>query len=155
MTTNPTPHGDDLGEHLELLASIGAALDQIEPLPPHLVEVAYGARLMSEMEAELAELVFDSHSTEQPAMRNEAEVESRFLSFANDNLTVDLSLLPDNRTVVGEIDPVVASELVVEGPHATSVAVPIDEFGRFTITLDASSFKLRVAGYLVTPRITR
>ena len=156
MTSSPTPpHSTHLSEHLDLLVALDAALDKAQPLPPRLLEVAYGARLMSEMEAELAELVFDSLTAERPAMRNEVEAESRFLSFANDNLTVDLSLLADGHSVVGEIDPVVAVKLMVETPDGPPVAVPIDEHGRFTLTLDAPSFRLRIPGHLVTPQITR
>ena len=156
MTSFPMPpHSDDLSEYADLLATLDAALDKASPLPPHLLEVAYGARLMAEMEAELAELVFDSLTAERSAVRNETEAESRFLSFANDNLTVDLSLLADGRSLVGEIDPVVTVELLVETPHGPAVAVPVDEHGRFTLTIDAPSFRLRIPGHLVTPQITR
>lgn len=157
MTSTPTPNGDDLSEHEGLLASVATALDRIEPLPRRLLEVAYGARLMSEMEADLAELIFDSHDAEDLALRAEAETEteSRFLSFANDHLTIDLSLLADGRSVVGEIDPVVTDVLVVESPGSPPVTVPIDGHGRFTLTLDAPSFRLRIPGHLVTPQITR
>lgn len=147
-------HRPDLAEHGDLLRLIADGLDRVEPLPPHLLELAYNARDLSAVEAELAELVFDSLTVAQP-MRSDRELEARFLSFANENITLDLSLLTDGRSIVGEISPAAASEVLLEVAGEDPIAFPVDELGRFTATSDRVTFRLRVSGLLITQWISR
>ncbi len=139
----------------EVLALLAAALERTEAIPAHALELAYSARFMPSMEAVLADLVYDSYATAQPVMRRGTENEARFLSFTNENVTLDISLLADGHTIVGEIDPAVSRELVFEGIEGLSLPVLIDEFGRFRLTSQENSFRLRVTGHLVTQWITR
>lgn len=153
--TRPQDAPNDQTDDLEVLELVAEGIDQLEPIPVGAMEQAYGARFMGAMEAELAELVFDSLAIEQPAMRRGNENESRFLSFTNDNVTLDLSLLGDGRTIIGEIDPAIATEVVVEGDDGDSTTVAIDKFGRFKVAFDSQSFRLRVVNHLVTQWISR
>ena len=139
----------------ELLQLISVALEQAEPVPPAALDQALAARLMSAVEAEVAELVFDSLTMPTAPMRRGAEGESRFLSFTNDHLTVDLVLMADRRTIVGQLDPAIADEVRLELSHGVMVDTAVDRFGRFRTTCDAASFRLRVPGHLVTPWISR
>lgn len=155
MTDDSTSLNDpELAEHLDVLRLLGDGLDQVEPIPAHLLELAYNARDMAAVEAELAELVFDSLAAAQP-MRSGQEMEARFLSFANENITVDLSLLADGRTIVGEISPATAGEVLLEVAGEPPLPVAVDEIGRFIAVSDHVTFRLRVAGLLVTQWITR
>ncbi len=144
----------DLAEHLDILRLLGDGLDLVEPIPPHLLDLAYNARDMTAVEAELAELVFDSLADTQP-MRSEQEMEARFLSFANENITIDLSLLSDGRSIVGEISPPVTQEVLLEATGAAPMAFPVDEIGRFVARSESVTFRFRVAGLLVTQWISR
>ena len=88
-------------------------------------------------------------------MRRGGENESRFLRFTNDSATLDLSILADGETIVGEIDPVIADQLVLEDDDDNSMPVPVDQFGRFRVSSTARTFRLRVVDHLVTQWISR
>jgi hypothetical protein len=152
-----TPTDDLRGrtDDVELLDLMRRGFHRLEPEPAHLKELAYGARFMDKLEAELAELIFDSFTAPGPAVRRGGESEARLLSFSNDHLTLDVSLAADKRTILGEIDPAIATELVLEPRDGSPVEVTIDEFGRFFVLSDAPSFRIRVTGHLVTPWIDR
>jgi hypothetical protein len=138
---------------LDLLAE---ALDSAERVPAHLLDVAYSARLMAAVDAELARLVFDSRADAGAALlRRGAENQARLLSFSNDHVTLDVSLSADGQTILGEIFPVFATEVMLETRDGDTLSETIDEFGRFRVSSDATSFRLRVTGSLVTPWIDR
>lgn len=151
MNANLRPPNDD-EETLDLLAK---GLAQLEPLPATALEQAYGAHHMAALSAEVATLTFDSSDTKRPVLRRGRENESRFLRFTNDSSTLDLSLLADGETIVGEIDPVIAGELVLEDEDDRIVAVPVDQYGRFRVSSKARTFRLRVIDHLVTQWISR
>ena len=105
---------DDLNlspDDLDLLAQLAIGLDAAEATPAHLKKAAYAARFMSNVDAELAALVFDSLNDAGPAMRRGSENQTRLLSFSNEFLTLDASLAADGCTIVGEIYPAVARVL--------------------------------------------
>lgn len=150
-----TTRNDQAISGSDLLALLAKALNCLEPVPTNAREQAYSARHMSAIDASLALLVFDSHLSSQPIMRRGQESEARFLSFTNENLRLELSLLADGRTIVGDIDPAVAREVEVEEEDGHSVTAVADEYGRFRVTSEAVSFRLRVTGHLVTQWIRR
>jgi hypothetical protein len=153
MTTSDPPHTD--GDDHQLLKLVAAVLHRHEPVPPDAMQQAFAARLMAAVEAEVAELVFDSLTMQAAPMRRGAEGESRYLSFTNDHLTLDLVLMADGRTVVGQIEPVLADRVRLELSDDTVVDAAVDQFGRFRTMGGACSFRLRVPGHLVTQWISR
>lgn len=138
----------------EVLEVLGRGLDQIEPLPDHLRAMAFAAFALADVEDLLADVTFDSLFSEQLVMRGD-ESEARLLSFSNDFLTLDVSLAADGQTIVGEIQPPARGELRLECRSGEISVVPIDDLGRFRLVSDATSFRLRVTGQLVTPWVTR
>ena len=144
------PPLDDAG--LERLVAAGLAV--AEPVPAVALAAAYGAVGLATVEAELAALVYDSRGPELVLTRSE-EAQARIVTFANDHLTIDLELLADGRTIVGELQPAEAAGLELETVGHGRVSVTADEFGRFRLVSDAISFRIRVMGRLVTPWITR
>ena len=145
---NPDYSSDN--DVLDLLAQ---GFDTVEPLPDHVRAQAYGAFSLAAFDEALAELVFDSlHAAS--TMRGD-ESEARLLSFANDFVTLDLSLLADDKTMIGEMQPVVADELLIEARTGETVTVRVDEHGRFRTACADDSFRLRIAGHLVTPWVAR
>ena len=151
MNPNLRPPNDDV-ETIELLSH---GLERLEPLPTSALEQAYGAHHMAALSAEVATLIFDSLETKQPVMRRGGENESRFLRFTNDSTTIDLSLMADGSTIIGEIDPVIADQLVLEDDDDNAVAVPVDQYGRFRVSSNARTFRLRIVDHLVTQWISR
>jgi hypothetical protein len=139
----------------EILDLIRRGFDRLDPEPAHVRGFAYSARLMEHVDAALAELVFDSFTASGTTVRRGGEHEARLLSFSNDHLTLDVSLAADHRTILGEIDPALANGLIFEPRDGEPIDVDIDEFGRFRVVSDASSFRIRVTGHLVTPWIDR
>ncbi len=137
-----------------LEAALAAGLEVVEPAPAAALVAAYGAVGLVTVEAELAALVYDSQAPELVLTRSE-EAQARIVTFANDHLTIDLELLADGRTIVGELQPAEAAELELETVGHGRLAATADEFGRFRLASDAISFRIRVVGRLVTPWITR
>jgi hypothetical protein len=132
---------------------VARGLGAAEPVPAAALTAAYGAVGLATVDAELAGLVYDSRQPEAALTRAE-EAGARIVTVANDHLTIDLELLADGRTIVGELQPAEA-EIELETVGRDRVTVAADEFGRFRLVADASSFRIRVVGRLVTPWITR
>lgn len=133
---------------------VGEMLDRVEPVPRRALEAAYQARQLRNMTAELATLLYDSERDGDLVLTRSGEGEVRLLSLANDHLSVELTLLPDGETIVGELSPVDVTELVVEAGDGGSQTIDVDEFGRFRATA-TGPIRLRVPGLLITPWITR
>lgn len=133
---------------------VGEMLDQVEPVPRRALEAAYQARQLREMTAELATLLYDSDRDGDLVLTRGGEGEVRLLSLANDHLSVELTLLPDGETIVGELSPVDVTELLVEAGDGGSQTIDVDEFGRFRARA-TGPIRLRVPGRLITPWITR
>jgi hypothetical protein len=106
------------------------------------------------VEAELAAIVYDSRRP-APALTRSEVAQARLVTFANDHLTIDLELLADGRTIVGELQPAEVATVELETVGQGRVAAAADEFGRFRLVSDAPSFRIRVVDRLVTPWITR
>lgn len=155
MTPAETNSNEISQENEDLLRTLAKGLSHIEPLSDRALQAAYGAHLMSDIDAGLAELVYDSAVAEPVAIRRSDAHAPRFLSFTNEYLTLDLTLPADQESLIGEIDPPLAAELAVEGRDGEIVTTAIDQFGRFRATLPAPSFRLVIDGYLITQWITR
>ena len=133
---------------------VAGGLAAVEPVPAAALSAAYGAIGLVTVDAELAALVYDSLGPELVLTRSD-EAQARIVTFANDHLTVDLELLADGRTIVGELQPAEAATVELETVGQERVSVAADEFGRFRLVSDATSLRIRVIGRLVTPWITR
>jgi hypothetical protein len=143
------PANDDALERL-----LSGGLDGVERVPATALDAAYGAIGLVTVDAELAGLIYDSRQPELALTRNE-EAGARIVTVANDHLTIDLELLGDGRTIVGELQPAEPAQVEVETVGHDRVTVSADEFGRFRVVADGTSFRIRVVGRLVTPWITR
>lgn len=115
------PADDDALE--ELLRQAAARYD---PVPPHLILSALEAYTLSSMDAELAELTFDS-LTEAAAVRGPGDGQPRLLTFSGAGLTLDLEIWSGR--VVGQIMPPQPAEVELLGP--ARVTVSADALGRF------------------------
>jgi hypothetical protein len=148
--TLPQPGSDDW-----LTRQLAAMLDIAEPVPDDAVDAAYAAFHMGDLDQQLAALVFDSlESSGAPALRAPG-TDVRLLSFANDHMTLDVELHADGRTLVGQLTPAVVTEAVVEFDNGTEIALELDRFGRFRVSIDDGVIRFRIPGHLVTPWITR
>ena len=148
--TLPQPGSDEW-----LVARLAEMIDRTEPVPADALDAAYAAFGMGDLDSELAALVFDSlEPAGAPALRA-TSTEVRLLSFANDQMTLDVELHADGRSLVGQLSPAPDATAVVEVEGAEDVALDVDEHGRFRIAVDGGVIRFRIPGHLVTPWVTR
>jgi hypothetical protein len=117
---------DELEEELRRLAA------RVDPVPPELLRAAAGAFTWRDIDAELAELVFDSLLDADEAALVRGSPDRRLVSFAAGGLTIDVEVTttgPD-RTVMGQIVPPRRGQVELRRGQDT-VTVEADELGRF------------------------
>jgi hypothetical protein len=117
---------DELEEELRQLAA------RLEPVPPELLRAAAGAFAWRDIEAELAELVFDSVHDADEASLVRGSPDRRLVSFASSGLTIDVevTIAGETRTVMGQIVPPQRGAVDIRRRQDT-VTVEADELGRF------------------------
>ena len=128
----------------ELLAALGEAVKARQAVPEWFVETGKNAYAWHNIDAELAQLTYDSDSDADrgvaAAVRSEA-ASIRALTFTSARLSIELEVASDS--LVGQIIPPRAGTLEV---HTTGgvTSSPVDEIGYFAVTpIPASPFRLR------------
>ena len=128
----------------ELLAALGEALRARETVPGWFVETGKNAYAWHNIDAELAQLTYDSDSDADrgaaAAVRSES-ASIRALTFTSARLSIELEVASDS--LVGQIIPPRAGTLEV---HTTTgvTSSPVDEIGCFSVApIPASPFRLR------------
>ena len=151
---NDEPDRPDLHDDDELLAQLGLALDETDPVPDDALAVARAVFDLGNADAELAELVFDSLLDEaQVVMRTDTLTgEARTLGFAAGGHRVDIELSADGTTLLGQLAPAERTRVELE-TTAGSRQTESDDLGRFRFTVERGSLRLRVVtedGLIVT-----
>jgi len=126
----------------ELLAALGEAMKAREAVPAWFVETGKNAYAWHNIDAELAQLTYDSTRDQDTvaAVRSEA-ASIRALTFTSARLSMELEVT--DRSLLGQIIPPRAGTLEV---HTTAgvISSPVDEIGCFAVTpIPASPFRLR------------
>jgi hypothetical protein len=126
----------------ELLAALRQALAERQAVPPEFVEAAKNAFAWHNIDAELAELTYDSSRDAEPARSTRAETASiRALTFTSAHLTIELEVTHDS--LLGQIVPAQPGSVKVQLRDGAETTVPADEIGRFTIRpMPAGTFRL-------------
>lgn len=146
----PDEPDDQLTDELRRLAS------RLDPVPPELLDAAAGAFAWRDIDAELAELVFDSLLDTDEASLVRGVPERRLVSFTGGGLTIDVevSSAGPERTVMGQIVPPQRGVVDIRRRQET-VSIEADELGRFRsgpLPPGPLSLRLRPAGG--TPVVT-
>jgi hypothetical protein len=123
----------------ELLDRLRAAVEWHDPVPPALVDGGRTIYGWLRLDAELAELLFDSaleHDTLAGVRSAVTAGGVRSLTFESASLAVELDVVPvatpDRRRIVGQIVP--AREARLELRHRTGVVeLDVDASGRFVV----------------------
>jgi hypothetical protein len=117
---------DELEEELRRLAA------RLEPVPPELLQAAAGAFAWRDIDAELAELVFDSLADSDAATLVRGSPGRRLVSFTGGGLTIDVEVTSTGpaRTVMGQIVPPQRGVVDIRRRQEV-VTVESDELGRF------------------------
>ena len=126
----------------ELLAALRQALAERQAVPPEFVEAAKNAFAWHNIDAELAELTYDSSRDAEPARSTRAETASiRALTFTSAHLTIELEVTHDS--LLGQIVPAQPGSVKVQLRDGAETTVPADPIGRFTIRpIPAGAFRL-------------
>jgi len=111
------------------IATLGDAIRHADPVPEHVLAGARAAFTWRTIDAELAELVFDSAS-ELTGVRGETS--PRQVTFQAPGVEIEVMVIENGqRRIVGQLVP--PSEVTVQLASGDSVAeTQTDELGRFT-----------------------
>ena len=124
-----------------LLGELQGLLARVDPLPPQLLAQVRRSFCWRTIDAELAELSFDSLVDQEPALavRSDTALEPRMLGFGavvhgeDLSIEVEVSSDADRCVLVGQIFPAGATVVEVQAGGGGSVEMPIDELGRFLV----------------------
>ena len=115
-----------------LLAALREALRAREAVPPEFVEAAKSAFAWHNIDAELAQLTYDSSRDAEyvPGLRAEA-ASIRALTFTSARLTIELEVTSD--ALLGQVIPPQAGVITVQPRDGAETEYPADEIGCFSI----------------------
>ena len=115
----------------QLIATLGDAIRHADPVPERVLAGARAAFTWRTIDAELAELVFDS-ATELTGVRSEDM--ARQVTFQAPGVEIEVMVIENGqRRIVGQLVP--PSEVTVQLVSGEGVAeTQTDELGRFTFT---------------------
>jgi hypothetical protein len=131
-------HDDDE----ELLAALAQALRAREAVPEWFVETGKNAFAWHNIDAELAQLTYDSRRDRDVATATRSETASiRALTFTSGQLSIELEV--GESTLLGQIIPPRAGTLEIH-TAAGVASSPVDEIGCFGVSpIPASPFRIR------------
>jgi hypothetical protein len=144
----------------QLLQLLGEVLDADDPVPADALALAMSAVDLDGLDAERAELVFDSLLDDRAvALRAGGDSEVRSLTFTSGDRTIEVDLA--NGDLVGRVAPPGSDPLVLGVVQAgRRQEVTTDSLGRFRSTVGPGPLRLvfsdaDAGSLLVTPWITR
>ena len=137
---NPTTHDPDK----RLLAELSAALDATDPVPARVIESAKESFTWRTIDAELAELVFDSAEGQLAGVRGVDG--TRQVTFKAPAIEIEVAIISDgSRRLVGQLVPALEGTVELrfeEETHTTEA----DHLGRFSFEdVPLGPISLRVA----------
>lgn len=122
---------DGLGDEA-LFAALQQAIRTRQAVPPEFVEAAKSAFAWRNIDAELAQLTYDSTQAPAAAAPMRAEAASiRALTFTSPRLTVELEVTEDS--LLGQIVPAQAAMIEVQTREGPGPAAASDEIGCFSV----------------------
>jgi hypothetical protein len=129
----------------QLLAALGEAVRARQAVPDSFVDVGKSAYAWHNIDAELAELTYDSsRQLDQEAaasMRSES-ASIRALTFTSAHLSVELEVTTDS--LLGQIIPPQPGTVEAQTKAGATTSTPVDEIGCFAVDpIPSSPFRLR------------
>lgn len=132
MTDRPTQSPSAAPGEAEILEILGRALEHTDPVPISVTEAGRSAFTWLTIDAELAELVFDSARDELVGVRSETMAE-RQLTFQSPTVEIEIMLVGNTRHLVGQLVPPQGADVTLITEIA-SIEVTTDDLGRFDFT---------------------
>ena len=116
----------------ELLVRLRAALDARQAVPPEFVAAAESAFAWHNIDAELAQLTYDSSRDADYALSTREEAASiRALTFSSAHLTIEVEVTSDS--LLGQVIPAQAGVITVQSRAGAEAEFAADEIGCFSI----------------------
>jgi hypothetical protein len=132
----------------QLLRELREALRARQAVPPEFVETGKNAYAWHNIDAELAQLTYDSsHDGERCAAMRSETASVRMLTFASAHFSIELEVTEGS--VLGQIMPPGEGTIEAQTQAGGTTVTPIDEIGCFSIEpIPSSPFRLhcRAAG---------
>lgn len=129
--TDSTNAGDDERD-LQLIEELRHVVEIVDPVPARVLDAARGSFAWRTIDAELAEIAYDSAADADAAalVRSSGR---RLLTFDAPGVSVELEVLasPPERRLVGQLVPPRRATIEIRHPGGT-VTLETDELGRFT-----------------------
>lgn len=112
----------------ELLAALGRVFAHRDPPPDHVVAHAKDALTWQSLDADLAELVYDSKAQDAVLVRGD----TREVTFRAPGIEVEVMVLSEReRSLIGQVVPAQTADIELRHGDATAVT-RADALGRFT-----------------------
>jgi hypothetical protein len=127
----------------KLLAALREAIRRRDAVPTWFVEVGKNAYAWHDIDAELAQLTYDSHNEEHLAAATRSETASiRALTFTSNTLSMELEVTEDG--LLGQIIPPLTGTLEIHTKAGAITTATVDDIGFFTVKpMPDSPFRLR------------
>jgi hypothetical protein len=127
----------------QLLAALRRAVRARRDVPAEFVQAAKDAFAWHDIDAELAQLTYDSVHGADLAARTRAEDASiRALTFTSARLTIELEVTPES--VLGQIVPTQVATIEIQTTGGADTTIAADEIGCFSISpIPRGAFRLR------------
>ena len=127
----------------QLLAALGEAVKAREAVPEWFVETGKNAYAWHNIDAELAQLTYDSRAdTGQMAVARSETASIRALTFTSPHLTIELEV--GENALLGQLVPTGEGTIEVLTQAGVTALISVDEVGCFPVSpIPASPFRLR------------
>jgi hypothetical protein len=115
-----------------LFAALKEAVRARRAVPPEFIEAGKSAFAWHNIDAELAQLTYDSSRDSELVSSVRTESASiRALTFSSAHLTIELEVTPDS--LVGQVIPAQSAMITIQPRSGAETVVPSDEIGLFSI----------------------
>jgi hypothetical protein len=126
-----------------LLIELDALLNRLDPMPPELIDQARQIFCWRSIDAELAELSFDSLLDQDLALAvrsgDGSVLGPRMLGFGavvdgeDLSIEVEVSATDGQCTMIGQLEPAGATTISLQARDGQVIEVPVDGVGRFSV----------------------
>ena len=128
-------------DHEQLLAALGEAIRARQAVPDSFIDMGKGAYAWHNIDAELAQLTYDSDREPVAGLRSET-ASIRALTFTSAHLSLELEVTGDS--LLGQIIPLRSGTLEIQTRAGATTTTPVDEIGCFSVEpIPDGPFRLR------------
>jgi len=133
-------------DHEQLLAALGEAVRARQAVPDSFIDMGKGAYAWHNIDAELAQLTYDSDRDADLMASLRSETASiRALTFTSAHLSIEVEVTDES--LVGQVVPIVPERegtIEVQAKAGATTTTSVDEIGCFAVSpKPASPFRLR------------